>query len=149
MNFKPQQRGFSMHASQTTKIGIIGTGFIGGGLLKTINLFPDMEASVVLTRRKLDEFANSSVYTNSVQELIDKSDLVVECNGDPVYATEIVSKALEAGKPVVTMDAELQITSGNYLSQKGLFTEAEGDQPGTLAAMKRDLVTMGFNPLVY
>jgi len=138
-----------MHASQTTKIGIIGTGFIGGGLLKTINLFPDMEASVVLTRRKLDEFANSSVYTNSVQELIDKSDLVVECNGDPVYATEIVSKALEAGKPVVTMDAELHITSGNYLSQKGLFTEAEGDQPGTLAAMKRDLVTMGFNPLVY
>ena len=138
-----------MHASQTTKIGIIGTGFIGGGLLKTINLFPDMEASVVLTRRKLDEFANSSVYTNSVQELIDKSDLVVECNGDPVYATEIVSKALEAGKSVVTMDAELHITSGNYLSQKGLFTEAEGDQPGTLAAMKRDLVTMGFNPLVY
>jgi predicted homoserine dehydrogenase-like protein len=30
-----------------------------------------------------------------------------------------------------------------------LITEAEGDQPGALAAMKRNLVSMGFEPLVY
>jgi len=138
-----------MPAGKISKIGIIGTGFIGNGLLKTLHLFPDMEISAVLTRRNLNDFPEQSYYTNSLQELIDKSELVVECNGDPVYATGLVSKILEAGIPVVTMDAELHITAGSYLSQKGIFTEAEGDQPGTLAALQRDLVTMGFVPLVY
>lgn len=138
-----------MPAGKISKIGIIGTGFIGNGLLKTLHLFPDMEISAVLTHRNLNDFPGESYYTNSLQELIDKSELVVECNGDPVYATGLVSKILEAGIPVVTMDAELHITAGSYLSQKGIFTEAEGDQPGTLAALQRDLVTMGFVPLVY
>lgn len=131
------------------KIGIIGTGFIGGGLKKTIDGLDDMVVSSVLTRRNLHEFPEGEGYTNSTEELIDKSDLVVECNGDPVYATEIVNKVLSAGLPVVTMDAELHITSGSFLSTRGLITEAEGDQPGALAALNRDLVTMGFKPLVF
>jgi len=131
------------------KIGIIGTGFIGGGLKKTINGLDDMVVSSVLTRRNLNDFPDDGVYTNSYQELIDKSDLVVECNGDPVYVTEIINKALTAGRPVVTMDSELHITSGSFLSTRGLITEAEGDQPGALAALNHDLVTMGFKPLVY
>lgn len=131
------------------KIGIIGTGFIGGGLKKTISGLDDMIVSSVLTRRNPEDFPDREVYTNSYQELIDKSDLVVECNGDPVYATEIVNKALTAGLPVVTMDAELHITSGSFLSTRGLITEAEGDQPGALAALNRDLATMGFKPIVY
>lgn len=131
------------------KIGIIGTGFIGGGLKKTIDGLDDMMVSAVLTRRSPDDFPGEAVYTNSFQELIDKSDLVVECNGDPVYATEIINKVLSAGLPVVTMDAELHITSGSFLSTRGLITEAEGDQPGALAALNRDLVTMGFKPLVF
>jgi len=132
-----------------SKIGIIGTGFVGGGLKRTIEEFSDMEVSCVLTRRDLEDFPCEKVYTNSVQELIDKSDLVVECNGDPIYVTDILCRVLDAGLPVVTKDAELHITSGSYLSTKGFITEAEGDQPGVLAAMKKNLVSMGFKPLVY
>ena len=138
-----------MVKNDVAKIGIIGTGFVGGGLKRTINVLPDMEVSSILTRRDLDDFPGETVYTHSVQELIDKSDLVVECNGDPVYVTDILCEVLKADIPVVTMDSELQITSGSYLSTLGLITEAEGDQPGTLAAMKRNLVSMGFEPLVY
>lgn len=137
------------YENQSAKIGIIGTGFVGGGLKKTIDLLHDMEVVSVLTRRNLQEFSNYRVYTNSVQELIDKSGLVVECNGDPVYATDVLNQVMEAGIPVVTMDAELHITSGSYLSTKGFITEAEGDQPGVLAALKKNLVSMGFKPLVY
>jgi len=133
-----------MRLNKVSKIGIIGTGFVGSGLKRTINVLSDMEVSCVLTRRNLED-----IHTNSVQELIDKSELVVECNGDPVYATNILSQVMDAGIPVATMDAELHITSGSYLSTKGLITEAEGDQPGVLAAMKRNLVSMGFDPLVY
>lgn len=138
-----------MKEAKKAKIGIIGTGFVGSGLKRTIDILPDMEVSSILTRRSLQDFPNEAVYTNSVNELIDKSDLVVECNGDPVYVTDILWQVLEAGIPVVTMDAELHITSGSYLSTKGFITEAEGDQPGVLAAMKKEVVSMGFKPLVY
>jgi predicted homoserine dehydrogenase-like protein len=138
-----------MLLEKTAKIGIIGTGFIGSGLIRTINRLPDMEVACVLTRRNLQDFDHDANYTNSVQELIDKSEIVVECNGDPVYVTEVLDRVMDAGIPVVTMDAELHITSGSYLERKGLITEAEGDQPGALAALHRDMVSVGLKPLVY
>lgn len=138
-----------MSSEKQAKIGIIGTGFIGNGLKKVIGLLTDMAVSSVLTRRNLDEFPSESVYTNSVQELIDKSDLVVECNGNAVYATEILEQVMEAGIPVVTLDSELHITSGSYLLTKGFITEAEGDQPGELAKLHSEIDTVGFKPLVF
>ncbi len=138
-----------MPSEKQAKIGIIGTGFIGNGLKKVIALLDDMTVSSVLTRRNLDQFPGESVYTNSVQELIDKSDLVVECNGNPVYATEILERVMEAGIPVVTLDSELHITSGSYLLTKGFITEAEGDQPGEIAKLHSEIDTVGFKPLVF
>jgi len=130
-------------------IGIIGTGFIGTGLRRTIQALEDMKVSAILTQRNLDQFPNENVHTHSIQELIAKSDLVVECNGNPVYATPILCDVMDAGIPVVTMDAELHVTSGSYLTTKGLITEAEGDQPGALASLNKRLVSVGFQPLVY
>lgn len=138
-----------MRLEKKANIGIIGTGFVGSGLKKTIDFLPDMEVSAILTKRNLQDFSDEGAYTHSIQELIDKSDLVVECNGDPVYATDILIQVMDAGIPVVTMDAELHITSGSYLSTRGFITEAEGDQPGVLAALNQNLVSMGFRPLVF
>ncbi|MGI6741940.1 MAG: NAD(P)-dependent oxidoreductase [Brevefilum sp.] len=138
-----------MKSRQSWKIGIIGTGFIGSGLKRTIDSLPDMDVSAILTRRDLQEFPGECVYTHSVQQLIDKSDLIVECNGNPIYATDVLCSVLDAGLPVVTSDAELHVTTGSYLASKGLITEAEGDQPGALAALNRRLVAVGFKPLVY
>ena len=42
---------------------------------------------------------------------------MVECSGDPIHATYVLEKALEAGLPAVTMDSELQITTGSWLSR--------------------------------
>jgi predicted homoserine dehydrogenase-like protein len=138
-----------MGLDKVAKIGIIGTGFVGLGLKRTINLMSDMTVSSILTQRNLNDFPDEDVYTNSVQELIDKSELVVECNGDPVYATDVLCMVMDAGIPVVTMDAELHITAGSYLSTQGFITEAEGDQPGVLASLNKSLLSMGFKPLVY
>jgi len=138
-----------MKSNRISRIGIIGTGFIGQGLRRTINQLPDMEVSCILTQRNPNNFPGEHIYTNSVQELIDKSELVVECNGNPVYATDILCEVMDAGLSVVTMDAELHVTTGSYLAAKGLITEAEGDQPGALAALKKSLVNLGFKPLVY
>jgi len=138
-----------MKIGEQAKIGIIGTGFIGHGLKDVIEYLPDLQVSSILTQRDLTDFPNETVYTNSTSELIENSDLVVECNGNPIYATEVIEKVLDAGLPVVTMDAELHITSGTYLMTKGLITEAEGDQPGLLAVLARELTDVGFKPLVY
>ncbi len=132
-----------------TQIGIIGTGFIATGLIRAIDQQPDMVVSSVLTRRELNTLSSSSPFTNSVDEFINKSQLIVECAGDPIYGTDVIACALTAHLPVVTMDAELHVTSGTYLSTLGYLTEAEGDQPGALAALHREAVAMGFKPLVY
>lgn len=114
--------------------------------------YKDVVISRVLTRRKLDDLAAfplAGALTNSIDDLIEHSDIIVECSGDVFYGTEVVERAFEAGLPVVTVNAELQVTTGSYLAGKGLITEAEGDQPGSLAALHEDALQMGFTPLVY
>ena len=66
-----------------------------------------------------------------------------------VYATNVLDQVLRASLPVITMDAELQVTTGPYLATLGYITEAEGDQPGCLAALNEEVIQMGFRPLVY
>lgn len=134
------------------RVGIIGSGFIS---LNLVNAFPRVsgfEASCILTRRppaQLLHFPPHIPVTGSVQELMDRSDVIVECCGDVPYATQLIDTLLRAGMPVVTLDAQLHITTGSYFAGKGLFTEAEGDQPGSLAALHREVTDMGFTPLVY
>ena len=64
-------------------------------------------------------------------------------------AAKAPQAVFEAGVPVVTINAELQVTTGSYLCGKGFLTEAEGEQPGSLAALREEALQMGFQPLVY
>jgi predicted homoserine dehydrogenase-like protein len=142
-----------MPTSEIKRIGVSGTGMIARGFVRLIrNHYPDMEISRVLTRRPLSSMADfplADVLTNSLDELIDHSDLIVECSGDVFHGTSVIERAFEAGLKVVTVNAELQVTTGSYLAGKGFLTEAEGDQPGSLAALREDALQMGFEPLVY
>lgn len=134
------------------KIGIIGSGFIGGGLAKLLLQHPDYELSYVLTRTTLskrDDFISPDKLTNSLDKLIENSDLIVECSGDAIYATESIDHILKFDIPVVTMNSEFHVTTGSYFVNKGLVTEAEGDQPGVQAILHEEALAMGFKPIVY
>ena len=76
-----------------TKIGIVGTGFIAYGVARMLLKSSDMTVSKILTRRKLDFNAlpqlPRDLYTQSIQELIDESDLILECSGDVLHATRV------------------------------------------------------------
>ena len=136
----------------TTRVGIVGSGYISRGLTAAILASQDMDISCVLTRTACEgraDFPHNELLTSSLDRLIENSDVVVECSGSVIHATAVVDAALAAGLPVVTMDAEMQVTTGSYFVGKGVFTEAEGDQPGCLAALSEDVVAMGFRPLVY
>lgn len=126
---------------------------IAHGIVRLINRhYQDMQISRVLTRRPLSsltDFPLPEALTNSLDELIDHSDLIVECSGDVFHGTSVIERAFEAGLQVVTVNAELQVTTGSYLAGKGFLTEAEGDQPGSLAALREDALQMGFQPMVY
>ena len=135
------------------RIGVSGTGMIAHGFVRLIKQhYQDMEISRVLTRRplgSLTDFPLPHALTNSIDDLIDHSDLIVECSGDVFHGTAVIERAFEAGLPVVSVNAELQVTTGSYLAGRGLLTEAEGDQPGSLAALHEDALQMGFEPVVY
>lgn len=141
-----------MSKETETRVGIIGTGYIARGLSYALRNDESLGVSKVLTRRNPEHIKDLAVekrqLTTSPQELIDNSDIIVECSGDPVYATQVVSEAMDAGLKIVTMDSELQITSGSWLAKKGLITEAEGDQPGSIAALHKEVLAMGFEPVV-
>jgi predicted homoserine dehydrogenase-like protein len=142
-----------MNSTKKPRIGLVGTGFIASGFARLVhNHAPDLHISAVLTRRPIDQmgdFPLADRLTLSRQELIDKSDVIVECSGDVLHATDVIDEALRAGKPVVTMNSEFHVTTGSYFADKGLLTEAEGDQPGSIAALREEAIMMGFKPLVY
>ena len=134
-------------------IGIIGTGFVARGLMHSLKYHPQLEVSSILTRRPIGTIKNLPAkdkrFTHDIGKVIRQSDMVVECTGDAIHGTDMVEAVLKAGLPVVTMNPELQITSGTILSQMGTLIEAEGDQSGTLAALDAEVKSMGFKPIVY
>jgi len=135
-----------------TRIGIIGTGYIAKGILMALDRTDDLRVTRVFTHsspEKRTDYPKRALLTNSIDELVGEADLVVVASGDPIRATEPVEAAIDASLPVVTMDAELQVTVGSHFARRGYITEAEGDQPGCLAALREEALAMGFAPLVY
>jgi predicted homoserine dehydrogenase-like protein len=135
-----------------TRVGVVGTGYISRVFVQTMETVDDVEVSRVLTRRRLDacdEYARPDLLTNAMGEVIESSDVVFECSGDPVHAFDVISAAVSAGLPVVTMNTEFHVTCGSHFAGRGLVTEAEGDQPGCTASLREQALEMGFRPLVY
>ena len=132
-------------------VGIVGTGFTARGLARALRRSEDFALGPVLTRRRettIPGFDDSKIIS-SIDALIEHSGIIVECSGDPLYATDVIERAVEAGRKVVTMSAAWHVTAGSYYHGRGYITEAEGDQPGSLAALAEDSRAMGFEPLVY
>ncbi len=135
---------------EVTRLGIVGTGFVARHLALELRHRSSWRIGAVLTRRAgpVPGFADAEL-VHDIDRLIERSDIVLECTGDVPWATLVVERALAAGRPVVTYDPELHVTTGSALSGRGLLTEAQGDQPGSLAALAEEARAMGFEPLVY
>ncbi|HEY6635063.1 MAG TPA: NAD(P)-dependent oxidoreductase, partial [Acidimicrobiia bacterium] len=68
------------------RIGVSGTGFIARNFAWSTTRHAGNTISRVLTRRSPDtvDWADSDMLTNSIDELISHSDVVVEASGDPI-----------------------------------------------------------------
>jgi predicted homoserine dehydrogenase-like protein len=135
------------------RIGISGAGFIGRAVHSVLRRRPGFEVSGVLTRRPVAQSAGAfpeGILTNSVDALIEGADIVLECSGDALHAAEVLLRAGEAGRRLVTMNSEAQVTVGSALLRRGFsITEAHGDQPGAQAQLLREIGEFGFRPLVF
>ena len=134
------------------RISVIGSGFIAKGVVQLLESSQNHSLEKILTRSNIDsrnDFPCHKKLTNNLDDLIENSDLIVECTGDAIYAADSIDAILKASLPVVTMNAEFHVTCGSYFVGKGLLTEAEGDQPGVLAMLNEEALSMGFKPLVY
>ena len=134
------------------RVGVIGTGHVSQEFVRELLRRSTYRLGKVLTRRPLDsvrDFPRPDALTNATDELIESSDVVFECSGDAVHAAEVIGRVLDTGLPVVTLNSEFHVTVGSHYVARGLLTEAEGDQPGSLAALNEDVLAMGFSPLAY
>lgn len=137
---------------ESIKVGIVGTGGIGRGLAKLLARRDDFKISGILTRRTglIENLGvNQDLVTIYPEKLMEASDVIVVSTGDVIYSTFIIDLAFTYDLPVVTMDADTQVVTGSWLSKRGILTEANGDQPGCLAALNLEVMQMGFKPLVY
>ena len=135
-----------------TRVSIVGSGFLARGMVYALENQTDLEIGRVLTRRDIEncrDFPDRELLTNSVEEAVNSAEVLLECSGDPIHASNVIEQAMQAGMPVVTMNSEFHVTAGSAFVNRGFLTEAEGDQPGSLAALHQDVCGMGFEPLVY
>ena len=134
------------------RIGVSGTGFIALNFFRLVKNIPNYSVSHLLSRRKARDFSKrdyASLVTNNIFELIEGCDIILECSGDAIWASEVIKLAFQVGRPVVTMNSEFQIIAGSYYRQFGTLHESAGDQPGSLAVLDHEVRMMGFEPLVY
>jgi predicted homoserine dehydrogenase-like protein len=135
------------------RVGISGSGFVARSVAAVLARTPDFAVAAVLTRRPVARSAPhfpDGVLTNSRDALIERADIVFECSGDTTHAAEVLVAAGAAGRHLVTLNAEAQVTVGTELVHRGFsVTEAHGDQPGALAELDEEVRAIGFEPVAY
>jgi predicted homoserine dehydrogenase-like protein len=83
----------------------------------------------------------------------DGVDALWEVTGAVEFAARVVTAAIDHGKHVVTMNAELQGTVGPALKRRAdaagvLITDSDGDQPGVMMNLYRFVQGIGVRPVL-
>ena len=168
-------------ANNPVKVGVIGAGFMSRGIANQIcNYVPGMEL-VAISNRTL-EAAKQAYFGAGVEEVqvvnnvseLDNAitqgkyavtddatllcqaegiDVLVEATGHVEFGAQVTMKAIEHGKHMVLMNAELDGTVGPilkvYADRAGvILTGCDGDQPGVQMNLYRFVQSIGLTPLV-
>lgn len=158
-------------------IAVVGAGYVGTGVVHAIAQSPGMNPALIVNRNvdrakaalsdlgidESDIVASDSVdelaaairsghpavtsHSSIVAEL--PIDVVVEVTGALDYGTETILTMLDAGKHVVSFNAECDALLGWLFHQRArsndvIYTIADGDQPGVLFRLQQQVEAMGF-----
>ena len=103
------------------KVGLIGLGTVGTGVYKTLQNFNDVEIVKIAVKninkkRDIENF-DESLMTTDPYEIVNNPDIdiLVEVIGGVNPAWDIISKAIENGKHIVTANKKLLAKKGEEL----------------------------------
>lgn len=163
------------------RFAMFGAGFMGRGIAnQVVRYTPGMDLSVICNRSvsaALDAYARAGVHdaveVSSPGRLDDvvrsgghvvtddpavvcaaeTVQAVVEATGHVEYGAQVVVQAIEHGKHVILMNAELDGTVGPLLRRRAeaagvVYTGCDGDQPGVQMNLLRFVESIGLRPLV-
>lgn len=103
------------------KIGLIGLGTVGSGVLKTLNNFDNIEVVKVavknLNKQRNIVGLDKSILTDNPYEIVNNPDIqvVVEVVGGVQPAFDLIMTAIKNGKHIVTANKELLAKHGEEL----------------------------------
>jgi len=158
-------------------VAVVGAGYVGTGVVHAIAQSPGMRPSLVVNRntdRAVAALTQMGVDEDAILVSDDATDLaeairagtpavtphaaivaelpievVVEATGALNYGTETILAMLDAGKHVVSFNAECDALLGWLFHQRArsndvIYTIADGDQPGVLFRLQQQIEAMGF-----
>ncbi len=165
------------------RVAIAGAGFMAKGLINHIvNTVPGMQIAAVYARspqRAAKALEVAGCTGDSVRHVTepggidaagcvgavaitddmplithaDSVDAVIDCTGAVEFGAHLALSALDGGKHLVLMNAEVDATIGTVLNERfeaaGLvYTGCDGDQPGVEMSLIRFVRSLGLRPLV-
>lgn len=163
------------------RVGIVGAGYMGRALAVQITEnIPGMvvagisnrtlsRAELALKQAGLDDavFVDSpsaaeeatqkgkSFFTDDPMVICETAqiDCVVEATGEVEFGAAVALRAIEFGKHLVLLNAELDAVLGPILKRKAdqagvCITNCDGDQPGVVMNLFRWVSTLGYNPVL-
>ena len=163
------------------RVGIVGAGYMGRALaVQIIENIPGMVVSGISNRtieraelaftqagiedaRRVDSVAsaesaiadNKCFFTDNPMIVCetDQIDCIVEATGEVVFGADVALRAIEFGKHLVLLNAELDAVLGPLLKHKAdqagvCITNCDGDQPGVVMNLFRWVKTIGYKPVL-
>ncbi|GGP09249.1 NAD(P)H-dependent oxidoreductase [Oceanobacillus neutriphilus] len=149
------------------KVGVIGAGQMGFGLISQISRIPGMivggVSDIDQTRaQKAVEFYKSeeilkvnTLASSDYREVIQSSnvEVVVDATGVPEVGANISLEALNSRKHLVLLNVEVDITIGSYMNSlfqsSGLvYSGSAGDEPAAIVELYEFAKTMGMEVVV-
>lgn len=153
-----------LKTSRPIGVGLIGAGFAARGcafqcthtkglvLRALYNRTPDHAMHMIsdlginsshirITDNPTEVFAMNSV------------DVVVDATGDVEFGAYIACEAIKNHKHIILINAELDATLGPILKKKAdkagvVYSQADGDQPGVIINLIREVELLGLTPVV-
>jgi predicted homoserine dehydrogenase-like protein len=168
-------------AGNPIRVGMVGAGFMGRGIAnQIINSVPGMDLVAIANRtlagarrayaeagmEDVQLVGTASALEDAIrrgqQAITDDAtllcqaagiDALIEVTGTIEFGARIVMEAIEHGKHVILMNAELDSTVGPilkvYADRQGVvLTTSDGDQPGVQMNLYRFVRGIGLRPLV-
>ena len=141
-------------AGNPVKVGVVGSGFAGRGFVhQVLQATPGMDVAVVANRTLSEAGRRAITDDPMLVTAADGVECVVEATGEIEFGAQTAVSAIEHGKHLVLLNAELDCTLGPILKVKAdsagvVFTDADGDQPGVIMNLAREAEMLGFTPVV-